>query len=97
LPERKALESKLQPALLAAFDCAKQLGHDCKLVHNGRVEIEVWTTKRSVTLLDELKKMGFEAAAERSGGKVLVGQLPVEKLQDLAHLAEVQFVSTIRR
>ena len=96
MPERKVLESKLQPALLAAFDCAKQQGHDCKLVHDGRVEVEVWTTKRSVTLLDQLKKMGFEAGGQ-SGRKVLVGQLPVERLQELAQLAEVQFVSTIRR
>jgi len=97
LLERKALESKLQPALLAAFDCAKQQGHDCKLVHNGAVEIEVWTIKRSAILVDELKKIGFKAGAEHSGGKVLAGQLPVEKLQELAQLAEVQFVSTIRR
>jgi len=97
LPERKVLESKLEPALLAAFDCTKQQGHDCKLVHNGLVEIEVWTTKRSVTLLDELKKMGFEAGAEHPGGRVLVGKLPVMKLQELAQLAEVQFVSKIRR
>jgi hypothetical protein len=96
-PARKVLESKLQPALLAAFDCAKQQGHDCKLVHNGRVEIEVWTTKRSVTLLDKLKMMEFEAGAEQSGGKVLVGLLSVEKLRELAQLAEVQFVSTIRK
>lgn len=97
LPKRKVLESKLQPALLAAFDCAKQQRHDCTLVHNGRVEIEVWTNKHSVTLLNEMKKMGFEAGAEHSGGKVLVGQLPVEKLQELAQLTEVQFVSVIRK
>lgn len=93
----KVLESKLQPALLAAFDCAKQRRHDCKLVHNGLVEIEVWTNKHSMTLLNEMKNMGFEAGAEQFGGKVLVGKLPVEKLQELAQLAEVQFVSTIRK
>lgn len=97
LPKRKTLESKLQPAVLAAFDCAKQQGHECKLVRNGWIEIEVWTMKRSATLVDELKKIGFKAGVEHSGGKVLTGQLPVEKLEDLAQLAEVQFVSTIRR
>lgn len=96
-PERKLLESKLQPALLSAFDCAQLRRDKCNLVHDGKVEIEVWITKRSATLLDQLKTLGFESGSSSSSGTVLAGKLPVEKLQMLAQLEEVRFVSTVRK
>ena len=36
-PERKALESKLHPSLLEAFDCAAKKQDDCQLVQDGKV------------------------------------------------------------
>ena len=95
-PERKLLESKLQPALLAAFDCAQLGRENCNLVHEGKVEIEVWITKSSASTLDRLKALGFEPEA-KSSATILSGKLPVEKLQMLAKLDEVRFVSTVRR
>ena len=96
-PERKALESKLQPALLAAFDCGQLHGENCNLVHDGKVEIEIWITKRSDALLDQMKALGFEPGSNGSAGTVLAGKFPVEKLQTLAELNEVRFVSTVRK
>jgi Ca-activated chloride channel family protein len=96
-PERKALESKLQPALLRAFDCAAKHEHDCKLVHDGLVELEIWLSKSSPSVLEQLRSAGFRPATDRSGGKRLLGKLPVENLQSLARIAEVQFVSAPRK
>jgi hypothetical protein len=96
-PERKALESKLQPALLKAFDCAAKHEHDCKLVHDGVVELEIWLSKSSSSVFEQLRSAGFQPAPNRSGGKRLLGKLPVENLQSLAQIAEVQFVSAPRK
>jgi Ca-activated chloride channel family protein len=96
-PERKALESKLHPALLAAFDCAAKAQQECKLVDAGKVEVQVFLTQESASVLDQLRKLGFEPAEGHSAAKMIKGRLPVEKLQELAQIAEVRFVSPIRK
>ena len=80
-----------------AFDCAAKRDHDCKLVHDGKVEIQIWLTENSAGVLDELQKAGFEPAAGHSAGRTLTGKLPVEKLQLLAQIREVKFVSEVRK
>jgi Ca-activated chloride channel homolog len=95
-PERKALESKLHPSLLEAFDCAAKQEHDCKLVHDGKVEVQIWLTENSAGMLEQLRQSGFEPAVPQAG-KSLAGTLPVEKLQALAQMKEVKFVSLVRK
>jgi len=96
-PERKALESKLHASLLEAFECAAKQQQECKLVHDGKVEVQIWLTENSASVLDELRKAGFEPGAGESPGRTLVGKLPVEKLQALAQMSEVKFVSLVRK
>ena len=96
-PERKTLEAKLQPVILAAFDCAKQQRSDCKLVRDGKLEVEIWLRTTSANLLGQLRSAGFEAIAGHSRGKTLAGKIPVEKLELVAKLSEVQFISSVRR
>src|SRR6266496_2963874 len=95
-PEREALESKLHPSLLEAFDCAAKKQPDCKLVHDGKVEVQIWLTANPASVLDTLRKAGFEASAHQAE-KTLIGTLPVEKLQALAQMTEVKFVSLVRK
>jgi hypothetical protein len=95
-PERQALDSKLHPSLLEAFDCAAKKEDHCKVVHDGKVEIQIWLTANSASVLDALRKAGFEPAAGQLE-KTVVGKLPVEKLQTLAQMSEVKFVSLVRK
>ena len=95
--ERKELEAKLQPALLQTFDCAAKQRHDCKLLHDGNVEIEVWIAKDSAGVIEKLRGLGFEPSNHHSAGSNFVGKLPVEKLSSLAQMAEVKFVSLARK
>jgi len=95
-PERQALDSKLHPSLLEAFDCAAKKEDHCKVVHDGKVEIQIWLTANSASVLDALRKVGFEPAAGQLE-KTVVGKLPVEKLQTLAQMSEVKFVSLVRK
>ncbi|MBZ5548698.1 MAG: VWA domain-containing protein [Acidobacteriia bacterium] len=95
--ERATLESKLHPALLEAFDCWKNSGQDCKLVKDGTVEVQLWLTDDSAAVLEQLKELGFTTTQARPKEKVVVGQLPAEKLADLAKMSAVRFVSLVRR
>jgi Ca-activated chloride channel family protein len=91
-----ALESKLHPALVEAFDCAAQQQQECKLVHGGKVEVQVWLKKGSTTVLEQLRRAGFEPTTDNSKARMFIGHLPLEKLQALAQIADVQFVSPVR-
>jgi hypothetical protein len=95
--ERKLLESKLQPSLLEAFDCAAKQQHDCKLVHDDKIEIEVWLAKNSASVIEQLRKLGLEPESDRASARGLVGKFPVARLELLAQMPEVRFVSNARR
>jgi Ca-activated chloride channel family protein len=96
--QRQALESKLQPAVLAALDCFRKAASEasCAGVHSGKVALQVWLTEDSNAARAQLQALGFGFT---KGGvdKVVTGTLPVEKLEDLAKLSFVRFVSFERR
>jgi len=92
---RQILESKLQPELLKTFDCWKKSGADCTRVRSGKVQLQIFLGNNSATLRERIKALGFEQAKLQSN--VLTGSLPIEKLEALAQIAEVSFVSTVRR
>jgi hypothetical protein len=62
-PERRALESKLQPALLAALDCFLKSSNgrvSCRDVHSGKVEITVWFADNApANARTQLQALGF--------------------------------------
>jgi Ca-activated chloride channel homolog len=95
--ERRSMESKLQPAVLAALDCFRKGTNSCANVHAGKIAIEVWLTADSAALRDQLRALGFELRKDRGAQKMLAGNLAVDKLEGLAKLDGVQFVSLERR
>ena len=92
--QRAVLESKLDPALLAVFDCWKKFGSKCKSVQDGNVEVQVWLTRDSAAGLGALKNMGLSAGASATQ---LRGRIALEKLEELARMPQVKFVSLVRR
>lgn len=96
-PERALLETKLHPALLEAFDCWKKSGQECKLIQAGKVDVQIFLTDESAAVAEQLKALGFEMMQNRPKEKMLIGHLPVEKLGALAKVAQVKFVSPVRR
>ena len=94
-PARQVLESKLQPELLKTFDCWKKSGADCGRVRSGKVQLQIFLGNNSAALRERIKSLGFEQTKSQSN--VLTGALPIEKLEALAQIAEVSFVSTVRR
>jgi Ca-activated chloride channel homolog len=99
--ERRQLESKLQPAVLAALDCfrkAANSGASCAGVRSGKLEILVWFTENPPTSSrTQLQALGFAFTKYPVSDKVVSGLLPADKLAELAKLSFVKFVSFERR
>ena len=97
--QRQVLESKLQPAVLAALDCfrkAANSGAACAEVHSGKVTVQIWLAEESKAARAELQALGF-GLMKGGTGQMVTGILPLEKLEDLVKLSFVKFVSFERR
>jgi hypothetical protein len=95
--ERAILESKLSPALLAAFDCWKESGSACTKLRGDMVDLQLVLAPDSNAAIEQLKALGFSIAEERQKQRAIIGRLPVAKLVELAQMDAVRFVALIKR
>ena len=65
-------------------------------IRDGKAEVQVWLTDKSTETLAQLKELGFEVVLDAKGTNVIIGRLPVEKLEALAKLKFVKYVSPQR-
>jgi len=93
----RAPASRLDPALeaLAAKLRAGARIEDLpkSLVREGKVEVRIWLTETSPESLRQLKELGFELLYQAGASKLLIGRIPVAKLEALARLAAVRYVA----
>lgn len=95
---RRQLTTKLAPALVAMVDRlkdpkAKPGADEAGFVKDGRAEIQVWLTDKSEEAIAQLKQLGFEVVLEPKSARLVIGRLPVEKLEALAALTFVRYVA----
>ncbi len=98
--QRHVLESKLQPAVLAALDCFRKATNataSCANTHAGKIAVEIWLTTDSSATREQLRALGFEITQDHRAQKMLAGNLALDKLEELAKLDAIQFVSLERR
>jgi hypothetical protein len=62
-------------------------------IRNGKAEVQVWLRDKSPASLAKLKALGFEVVLDAKSSKLIIGRLPVEKLEALARLDFVKYVS----
>jgi len=91
------LRSKVHPAIFVVIERLKKnrsvvSAAETKFVHDGKAEIQVWTTNKSPENIKQLEGLGFEVILDHSS-KLIIGRLPVEKLEALAELAVVKYVA----
>ena len=55
-------------------------------IRDGKAEVQIWLTEKSRANLAQLKELGFEVVLDAKNPKVIIGRLPVEKLEALAKL-----------
>lgn len=90
--------SKLHPALRSLAERAKlpvfkPTAEEAKFLRNGKVEIQVFLTDTSAETLKQLKDLGFEVVLQPTTAKLVIGRLPLEKLEALAELKVVRYVA----
>ena len=65
-------------------------------IRDGKAEVQVWLTDKSSESLAQLKELGFEVVLDAKNSNLMVGRLPVEKLEALAKLKFVKYVAPQR-
>jgi hypothetical protein len=95
--KRAAIEARLHPSILAVVDRLKNKSaagtDEAKFIRDGMAEVQVWLTDKSAESLAALKGLGFEVLLDPKSAKVVIGRLPVEKLETLAELSFIRYVS----
>lgn len=62
-------------------------------IRNGKAEVQLWLTEKSPASLAKLKELGFEVVLDAKTSKIIIGRLPVEKIEELARLSFVSYIS----
>jgi Ca-activated chloride channel homolog len=96
--KRVLLEAKFHPSLVAVIDRLqeKEMGlsaDEARFVRDGKAEIQIWLTDKSDETLAKLKELGFEVVLDPKTAKLVIGRLPIEKLNSLAELKFIRYVA----
>jgi Ca-activated chloride channel homolog len=92
------LRQKLHPSVLAvvnrlrkkeALTSADGMG----FVRNGKAEVQIWLTDKSAATLAKLKELQLEVLLEPKNSTLIIGRISIEKLEQLADLNFVKYVS----
>ena len=62
-------------------------------IRNGKAEVQVWLTEKSDEALAKLKELGFEVVLDAKSTKLIIGRVSIDKLEALANLKFVKYVS----
>lgn len=95
-PARKEFlrpDTKLHPDLAALAAGRPVAGLQ---VTNGKVEVEIWLVDATPEAQVELKKLGFEPTVPTRIAKVLIGRISIDRLDDVAKLSAVRYVTPYR-
>ena len=92
------LRQKLHRSLLAVVEKAQRnetlsAADERGFIRNGKAEVQVWLTDKSPASLAKLKELGFEVVLDTKSSNLIIGRLPVEKIETLARLSFVKYVS----
>jgi len=97
-PEGKP--SKLHPSLAAIVERWKnrQAGPEPpgpNFVKDGQAEIQIWLADAAPQTIAALEKLGFEVVLHPKAGKVILGRIAIERLEELAALPVVRYVAPL--
>jgi len=92
------LQSKLHPSVFAVVVRLRNKQNtpgtgEEKFIRDGKAEIQVWLTDKSAQTSAKLKELGFEVVLDSKTSKLIIGRLAIEKLEALADLKFVRYVS----
>ena len=95
--EFKKPRAKLDATLLAMVEKHEKgeilSAEESARIQDGKVMIQVWLTDTKAETLSQLKKLGFHLIMESKSGHLLIGTLSLERLKELAKLANVRYIT----
>ncbi|HEV7475953.1 MAG TPA: VIT and VWA domain-containing protein [Pyrinomonadaceae bacterium] len=95
--KRRELVARLHPALLAIVDRLKKnekaAAGEATFTVNGKAEIQIWLSDKSEETLATLKALGFEVVLDPKSAKLIIGRIPIEKLEALGELKVVRYAA----
>ncbi|HKG79328.1 MAG TPA: hypothetical protein VKA78_07910, partial [Pyrinomonadaceae bacterium] len=100
-PEEQKLERvrpKLHPSILALIERVRRKevlpgAGEAAFVQANKAFVQVWLTGKSDEARAKLKELGFEIMLDPKSSKLTVGRLPIDKLEALAALDFVKYIS----
>ena len=99
-PQSAELQQKLHPSLFAVVQKLQKreplLGSGSEFIRAGKAEVQVWMTDKSDESLAQLKELGFEVLLNAKSANLIVGRLPIEKLEALAKFKFVKYIAPQR-
>jgi len=66
---------------------------ESRFVRDGKAEVQLWLIERTAEAVAKLKELGFEVILDQKTSKLLIGRVSIEKLEALADLSFVRYVS----
>jgi Ca-activated chloride channel family protein len=96
--KRQQMLAKMHASIAAVVErlknkAARPAAEEARFVRNGKAEIQVWLSDKSVETVAQLKRLGFEVVLDPKSAKMIVGRLAIEKLEALAELKAVLYVA----
>jgi Ca-activated chloride channel family protein len=89
---------KFQPALITVVRLARAKQAQMatfNFVRNGKAEVQLWLNDKSDVVKAQLKELGFEVVLDHADSNLMIGRIPVDKLELLADLEFVRYVSAL--
>lgn len=106
--KKKAAQVKLSPTLQQVLECMRILSVSsrtapkkgenvgCATDKDGKVRVQLQLTDKSAATMKQLAALGFEIAIDaHSSATVALGRISALKLEDLANLGAVRYVSSL--
>jgi Ca-activated chloride channel homolog len=66
---------------------------EARFIRDGKAEVQIWLTDKSDEALAKLKELGVEIVLDVKNSKIIIGRLPIDKLETLATLKFVRYVA----
>jgi hypothetical protein len=92
------VRQKLHASLFAVVERLKNkqtlpTADEAKFVRNGKAEVQIWLTDKSAETLAKLKELGVEVVLDAKNSNIIIGRLPIDKLETLSTLKFVRYVA----
>jgi len=92
------VRQKLHASLFAVVERLKNkqalpTADEAKFVRDGKAEVQIWLTDKSVETLAKLKELGVEVVLDAKNSNIIIARLPIDKLETLSTLKFVRYVA----